>query len=127
MSQATDRPSRFKPVTHDLIDKGTIVLIKEPNCKPINYPMGIIKKVELNSQGECTSVKILKGKTQELVSRHITNIIPLLSANQLDNNSRSLITTNVTDNSNNIRAPSQRQAAVKAKQKIKSQLKNDAD
>ena len=123
ISQATDRPSRFKPVTQDSIDVGNVVLIKEPNCKPINYPMGIIKHVELNSQGECTSVKILKGKTQEVVNRHVTNIIPLLSVNQLDNNSRDLINTNLP----NIRPPSQRQAAVKAKQKIKSQLKNDAD
>ena len=51
--------------------------------KRVNYPMGIIKSVTVNSLNEVTSVEVMKGDTREVVKRHITTIIPLLSVREV--------------------------------------------
>ena len=78
ISQATDSKSRYKPITHKGLQAGDIVLLKEPFLKPANYPMGIVKKLQVNSSNEATAATILKGN-KEVVERHVSSIIPLLS------------------------------------------------
>ena len=77
--QAVDRKDRYKPVSHENIEVGDIVLLKEDFTKPYNYPMAVVKSIETNDSGEVTGAKLLKGKTREVVKRHATTLIKLLS------------------------------------------------
>ena len=79
LSQAIDKKDRYKRVKHDQIKEGDIVLLVEPNTKRYNYPMGRIVGVEENNLGEVTSARVIKGGTREVVYRHATSIIPLMS------------------------------------------------
>ena len=79
ISQSTDKKDRYKPVEHNVVNTGDIVLIKDPNTKIVNYPMGRIKKVYRNKLDEVTNVEVIKGLTGETLKRHISCIIPLLS------------------------------------------------
>ena len=119
--QATDDKSRYKPVRHEKLSPGDIVLIKEINSKPQFYPMGIIKSVEINDLGESTSAIILKGKTGELTKRHVTNLIPLLSINEIDNDQADHPTQLVSEPNpkNNKKRKSKRLASKLAANKIK--------
>ena len=81
VNQAVDVSDRYKPITHRSISEGDVVLLKENFTKPHDYPMGIVKKVEINDLGEVTGATILKGKSRELVKRHSSGIIPLLTIN----------------------------------------------
>jgi len=45
----------------------------------MHFPMGIVEEVTVNSYGEVTGAKIRKGSNREVVKRHVTTIIPLLS------------------------------------------------
>ena len=58
-----------------------IVMLKEPLLKSMNYPLGIIKKIYKNDLNEVTKVEVLKGKSKEIVKRHVTSLIPYLSLN----------------------------------------------
>ncbi|XP_068224857.1 uncharacterized protein [Palaemon carinicauda] len=78
VAQAVDRKDRYRPVCHQKLGIGDIVLIKEPNTKTINFPLGIVKGIEENDLGETTGAIILKGKTRELIKRHVTTLIPYL-------------------------------------------------
>jgi hypothetical protein len=79
MIQATNKKDRYKPVNNKLLGKGDIVLLKEKHLKPSNYPMGIVKDIQRNVQNEVTGVTVLKGKTNEVVKRHVNSLIPLMS------------------------------------------------
>jgi hypothetical protein len=76
--QAVDEKHRYKPVKHIQLAVGDIVLLKEEHTKPVNYPVAIVRKVVINEQGEVTGVLVFKGKTRELVKRHVNVIIPLM-------------------------------------------------
>ncbi len=80
--QATNKKDRYKPVNHKALKFGDIVLMKEKHLKPSNFPMGIVKEVQINSLNEVTGALILRGKTRELVKRHVNSLIPLMSTNQ---------------------------------------------
>ena len=43
--------------------------------------MARVKSVEVNDLGEVTSALLLKGKTNELTTRHVSTLIPLLTYN----------------------------------------------
>ncbi|XP_064089863.1 uncharacterized protein LOC135203822 [Macrobrachium nipponense] len=79
VAQAVDRKDRYRPVCHQKLGIGDIVLIKEPNTKTINFPLGIVKDIEENDLGETTGAIILKGKTREVIKRHVTTLIPYLT------------------------------------------------
>ena len=115
--QATNDKSRFKPIKHDSLSPGDIVLLKEINSKPQFYPMGIIKSVELNSLGESTSAVVLKGKTGELTKRHSTNLIPLLTTNEINNNQADQLVSEPNSKVTNLRK-SKRLASKVATDKI---------
>jgi len=80
MKQATNDKSRYKPVTHNALEIGDIVLLKETNHKPTDYPMGVVVSLQTNSLGEVTGAEIKKGISGEIVKRHSSVIIPLLRA-----------------------------------------------
>ena len=79
MVQAVDKKDRYKPVKHDVLRPGDIVLLVEKNTKQYHYPMGRVESVEKNSLGEVTAAKIIKGGTREKVYRHVSSLILLLS------------------------------------------------
>ena len=68
----------YRPVDHKPLKVADIVLIKEPLLKPANFPMGIVKEVQVNSFGEVMGTTILKGETREVMERHVSNLTPLL-------------------------------------------------
>ena len=73
---------RYKPVSHKKLQIGDIVLIKEDNCKPLNFPMAIVTDIITNTNNEVTSVILRKGKTRETVKCHVSSLIPILSASE---------------------------------------------
>ena len=83
--QGCDQKLRYAPTRHEKPKIGDIILLKEPLLKPSNYPMALIRDVIENDLGEVTSVICLKGKTKEIVRRHVTSIIPLLSNKESPN------------------------------------------
>ena len=119
ISQAVNEKDRFKPVKHKPISVGDIVLIKEPLCKSTNYPIGRVKEVITNINDEVTGVKVLKGKSGEILKRHISSIIPLLSAIE-DTGQRQ----EVGSDNNQLRKPPKRQAAIQSAQKTRDILVN---
>ena len=81
IEQAVDSSDRYKPITHKKIKIGDLVLLKEPFLKPSNYPMAIVREVVTNELDEVTGATIFKGDTRELVKRHVSSLIPLMTTN----------------------------------------------
>ena len=81
ISQAINDKDRYKPISHDTLDVGDVILLKETLLKPSVYPLAIVRKVVKNSLNEVTDVIAFKGKTQEIVKRHSSSIIPLYRPN----------------------------------------------
>ena len=67
IDQALDKVERNKPVPHDKIKKGDIVLLIENNTKRYLYPLGRVESTEENELGEVTAAVILKGCSRERV------------------------------------------------------------
>ena len=78
ISQAVDKKDRYIPVTHNAVQVGDIILIRDPMMKASHYPMAIVRQVLVNDLGEVTGAIVKKGTTGELVKRHASAIIPLL-------------------------------------------------
>ena len=78
IQQAVDRKGRYRPVTHNLLKVGDVVLIKEEHTKRNNYPLGIILEAFTNDLGEVTHAVVKKGKTGQTSKLHVSNIIPIL-------------------------------------------------
>jgi len=122
ISQSTDKRDRYKPVTHKIISPGDVVLLVEPLTKRSNYPLGIVKEVNVNTLGEVTSAKVLKGKNGELVFRHATTIIPLLGKEVQDEDS--LPTVPPLPDPIPVERPPLRRTAKVARDKITSQYRD---
>ena len=69
----------FIPVKHKKLEVGDLVLITDKLVKQSQYPMGIVRKVFQNELGEVTSASVYKGKTGELIDRHVNALIFLKS------------------------------------------------
>ena len=82
MYQAVNKKGRYLPVEQKNIKVGDVIMLKEPLTKSMNYPLGIVKKIYKNDLNEVTNVELLKGKTKEIVKRHVTSLIPYLSLNE---------------------------------------------
>ena len=81
MNQAVDRDNRYKPVSHKQVNVGDIVILKEENCKPNYFPLGIVEGIIKNELDEVTGAVVRKGKTREKVKRHSSTLIPVLGFN----------------------------------------------
>ena len=122
ITQATDKRSRYKPVLHQKLSVGDIVLLVEPHTKQSHYPMGIVRKVTENGLGEVTSALVFKGSTREEVFRHASSLIKLLeSANEPDESSSPVAVIKKTD----VADRPQRAAATIARRNISSLYKSD--
>ena len=82
IEQAVSVKDRYKPVFHKSLNIGDIVILKEPNTKMNHYPMGLVKALQTNDLGEVTGATVLKGSSRELVKRHSSTIIPLLTSDE---------------------------------------------
>jgi hypothetical protein len=78
VSQAVNAKGRYKPIKHELLKIGDLVLLKDPMLKANNYSMARVTKVEQNDGGEVTGVIVKNGSTRETVKRHVSSVIPLL-------------------------------------------------
>lgn len=85
LQKATDRKDRYHSVTHEKLLEGDVVLLKEDNFKPVNYPVAIVKQITVNDLNETTGVLVLKGATRELVRRHVSSVIPILKKSEYTN------------------------------------------
>ena len=127
--QAVNKRDRYKPLIHNTLSPGDVVLLVENNTKRSNYPMGVIKSVTINSLGEVTSARVMKGKTREVVFRHSTSLIPLLSTiSTTESTSSEVLDSSLTedgvDSSTNNRA-STRTASRCASRRITNMYSDD--
>ena len=83
MDQATKLKGKYIPVTHENVNKGDVVLIKDTFVKAPNYPLGKVLEVVYNTLGEATQVELLKGK-KSVVRRDISSVILLVKNEQPD-------------------------------------------
>jgi len=83
-TQATNSRDRYKPVFHDLLRVGDLILLIEPNMKQSKYPIAIVREIVTNMYGEVTDVLAFKGSTKELVKRHVTSVLKLFRPVSLD-------------------------------------------
>ena len=116
IAQAVDRKDRYLPVTHKGLFKGDVVLLKEVNVKPNYYPLGIVKEITHNDNGEVTGALVMKGKSRELVKRHSSSIIPLLRNDNVNTSTPQQI---VDPNSNR---PPSRRAALDSRERTRLML-----
>ena len=82
ITQSTNSSNTFKPVNHNKVGVGDLVVLKEQFTKPTNYPMAIVTNITKNDIGEVTAIKAKKGSTGESVFRHVESVIPLLSRSE---------------------------------------------
>ena len=123
-NQAIDKSNRYKKVKHKFINIGDIVLLKDQYIKPIDYCLGIVRSVETNDLEEVTAAYVMKGDTRELVYRHSSSLIPLLSHSSDEVQKNSLIQiNNQIDNVKETSKRKRRVAAVTAEQLNKDLLR----
>ena len=60
-------------------------MLKEVNTKPNHYLLALVKETVVNDLGEITGAIVFKGKSRELVKRHSSTIIPLLTVSENSN------------------------------------------
>jgi len=114
--QATDKPERYKPVSHKSISVGDVVLLVEKNTKRYQYPMARVISVESNELGEVTAARLIKGSTRETVYRHVTSLIPLLSVPE----GMDVAAEVAADGSAELDRRPQRRAGEQARERIKN-------
>ena len=126
MKQAINNKDRYQPVTHQKLSVGDIVLIKEENCKPMNFPMAIVKEVKSNINNEVTDAILMKGKTREIVKRHVTSLIPILwgEDNSLTTEENETDMVSELPNSDSLPSKQKRKAAIESQQKTKKILED---
>ena len=117
--QAVDKPDRYKKFPHQCLKPGDLVLLSDKLLKRYHYPMGKVLSVEINSLGEATAAKVIKGDSREVVYRHVNSLILLLPAEE--DNLQSVVSEGkkTTQNPERVtRKRSQRKAAIKCRGKI---------
>jgi len=100
VNQATNLAGRYKPVRHEKLENGDIVLLKENLVKPCNFAMGKVIKVTQNELGETTSAMVFKGSTRETVYRHATSLIPLYSPGTMNKAEQGEVSASASENEN---------------------------
>ena len=82
MREATNSPDRYKPVKHDCLQVGNMVLFQLKNTKCVNFPIGMITQVGTNNLGELTNVEVRK-ENWETVKLHVKSLILLMKNSEL--------------------------------------------
>ena len=118
--QAVNKDKRYIPISHRAIEVGDIVLIKNEFSKPNNYPLAVVKDIQVNSLGEVTGATLIKGRNREIIKRHSNAIIPLL-ANATTPNTEPLIHNPEV---NQLSRP-MRKSAIKGRQKVSKWINED--
>ena len=77
--QAVNQKDRYKRVNHQCLCVGDIVLLEEKLLKQSSYPMGVVISTEKNNLGEVTAARVKKGLTGEIVYRHSSSLIYIMS------------------------------------------------
>ena len=120
ITQAIDKRDRYRPVTHKRLKPGDIVLLVEPHQKRYSFPMARVQRVETNSMNEVTAAYVYKVVTKELVYRHSTSLILLISSDGLcDQPDSSAVSHDCTNNNKKVRRQPKRAAAEKCKSALK--------
>ena len=114
MQQAANKKDRFKPVLHKKLRVNDVVLLTEDNIKHINFPLGEVQEVNHNDLGEVTPAKFKKAKSGQLLKRHVSSLIPLLSDTNVNRIIIIKLDTNIKTNRKS------RAAAIASKNKTKS-------
>lgn len=60
------------------------MLLKEPNTKPVHYPLGVVREVQVIDLNEVIGALIFTGKTLQTVKRNMSSLFTLLQAGELD-------------------------------------------
>ena len=103
--QSINKKDRYKPVNHKALRVGDVCLIKEVHTKAINYPMAKVLQIQTNDQNEVTGAVLKKGKTNEIIKRHVNSLILLYrpgkstETDQDDNSYETMDDTDVVDGS----------------------------
>jgi len=98
------------------------VLLKEKHAKASDYPMGRVRSIVTNDIDEVTGATVLKGRTGELVNRHVNSLIYLFSPPDVEDCERHAVDTVAVDSGNTEHQRPVRAAAVACRDKI-AQLK----
>lgn len=122
MRQATDKKDRYRPVKHDFLKPGHIVLLKEEHRKATHYPMAIVRETIPNDLGEVTNVIVKKGATNETVKRHVSSVIPFLSMEK-EPDIKNKVTDASQDEKSNLRPA--RRAALISTEKTRKLLRDE--
>ena len=124
LDQATNQTRRYQPKKHHKLCTGDIVLLKEPLLKPNRYPLGRVTEVFENELEEVTQIKVLKGDTGQILKRHVTSIIPVLTKHlQNTSETHNPVEENPSSPSTNVQnRKSQRLAAVKGRKKTQDMI-----
>ena len=79
LKKTTDEKSRYSPqITHNAIEIGDLVILKEEHVKPTNMPMARVESITRNNLGETKGAVVFKGTTREQVKSHASLLLPLL-------------------------------------------------
>ena len=78
-----DRPDRYKNEVHVKLKPNDLVVIRQPQVKPYNCPLGIAISVETNDLQEVNTVQIPKSNGM-IIRRHVSDLILLESSENLN-------------------------------------------
>ena len=84
--------------------------------------MGIVQSIQTNINNEVTGVEVLKGKTREIVKRHASTIIPLLSIEDSLGSGDTGMELDVKAHPPDYKQRPKRKAALQSRQKTKDIL-----
>ena len=105
-------------------DGDTHEIITEPLTEPVNYPMGIVESITINELGEVTRGKVRKGSNRELVERHSSSLIPILSVEEYGGTVAKLV-CNENPKPTFVRRKCNRRAALESIERTKEMLDGD--
>ena len=86
VEQGANVSNRFKPINHEKLSVGSLVLVKDNFIKRNNFPLARVVETITNSLGEVTDVVVVKGANGEKIKRHVSAIIPYLNVNDVNMN-----------------------------------------
>lgn len=62
--------------------------------------MAVVKEIKININDEVTDAVLLKGKNREVVKRHVTSLIPILTYKEMSPTSNQIVQSDLHSGSN---------------------------